>query len=79
LCKLCAQCFRIHEVREGPLPVDLDDRQQLPIAILELWIPGDVDLLQLERLLGARRVQDAPRGRAEVAAVRVVEGDVGYG
>jgi hypothetical protein len=79
LCELCAQRFRIHEVRERPLAVDLHDRQPLPIASLELWIPGDVDLLELERLLGTRGVQDAPRGRAQVAAVRVVESDAGYG
>jgi hypothetical protein len=79
LCELGTQRFRIDEVREGPLAVDLDDRQPLPIAILELRVPRDVDLLQLEGLLSTCRVQDAPRRRAEVAAVRVVEGDVRYG
>jgi hypothetical protein len=79
LCELCAQRFRIHEVREGPLAVDLDDRQPLPVAILELRVPRDVDLLELEGLLSTCRVQNASRRRAEVTAVRVVEGDVGYG
>jgi hypothetical protein len=79
LCELCTQRFRIDEVRGGPLAVDLDDGQPLPIAILELRVPRDVYLLQLEGLLSTCRVQDAPRRRAEVAAVRVIEGDVRYG
>jgi hypothetical protein len=69
----------LHEVREGTLAVDLDDRQPLSVASLQLRVAGDVDLLELERLLGTHRSEHALRSRAEVAPGRVVEDDAGYG
>jgi hypothetical protein len=79
LCELSSQRFGVHEVREGPFAVDLDHRQPLSVASLQLLVAGDVDLLELERLLGKRCSEDTLRSRAEVAAGRVVEDDAGYG
>jgi hypothetical protein len=69
----------LDEVRERPLAVDLDDRKPLAIAGLELGVAADVDLLQRERQLVPRRVDDPPRGGAEVAPLGVEEDDAGYG
>jgi hypothetical protein len=79
LCESAPQRVRRHEVRERPRAVDFDDRQELPEAALELGIAGDVDLLELERLLGANGVEHPPRRRAQAAIRRVVEDDAGYG
>jgi hypothetical protein len=53
LCKLAAQGVGWHEVGECPLAVDLDDRQPLAVASLQLRVARDVDLVELERLLGS--------------------------
>jgi hypothetical protein len=58
-------------VREDLLPVDLDDRDQLAVARLELGRAVDRDLLQLELELLPQRAQLRERPLAEVAAVRV--------
>ena len=79
MCDLPAERARLDEVRERPLAVDLDDREPLAIAGLELRIAADVDLLQLEPKLVPSRTNDALRGRAEVAALGVVENDARYG
>jgi hypothetical protein len=79
LCELSPQRVRRHEVRERPLPVDLDHRQPLAVAALQLGVAGDVDLLELERDLRPDRLEDAARGRAQVAVGSVVEDDAGYG
>jgi hypothetical protein len=80
LCELAAQGIRRHEVGERALAVDLHDRQQLPVAALELFVAGDVDLFELEGLLGPDCLEDAPCGRAQVALGSVVEDDLGdYG
>ena len=60
-------------VDEGALAVDLDDRQPLAVARLELGVAGDVDFLELERAVVPRRRDDRARPLAEVAALRVVE------
>ena len=79
MCEAPPQRFGVNEVGEGALAVDLDDRKPLSVASLELGVARDVDLLELERLVGTRRIQDPPRRRAEMAAGRVVEDDAGYG
>ena len=79
MCDLPAERIGLDEVRERPLAVDLDDRQPLAVAGLELGVAADVDLLELEPELVPRGVDDALRGRAEVAALGVVEDDAGYG
>jgi hypothetical protein len=60
-------------VDEGALAVDLDDRQPLAVARLKRGVARDVDLVQLELELVAKRVEDPARPLAEVAVLRVVE------
>ena len=79
MCDLSAERLRLDEVRERPFAVDLHDRKPLAIPRLELRVAADVDLLQLEPELVPRRVEDPPRGFAEVAPLGVEEGDAGYG
>ena len=69
----------MHVVREDPLAVDLDHRQPLAVARLQLRLTGDVDLLELEALLAAQLGQLRPRALAEMAVGSVVEGDPDYG
>jgi hypothetical protein len=81
LCELALQRLGLHEVREGALTVDLDDGQEFPVALLEVGVAGDVDLDELERLLGTHGLEDAPCRHAEVAVGSVEEDDPrdGYG
>jgi hypothetical protein len=80
LCEPSPKSVRRHEVRESALAVDLDHRQPLAVSSLELGTAGDVDLLELELLLGSGGLQHPPRRRAEVAVRGVVEDDSrGYG
>jgi hypothetical protein len=79
LCELRPERGRWDEVRERTLPVDLDHGQQLPITGLQVGFAADVHLLELEAELLAGRVEDALRGRTEVAALGVEEDDPGYG
>jgi len=79
LCEFPAQGVGLHEVRERLFPVDLDDRDQLPVARFQLGIAVDFDLLELERRLGADVLEDAASSLAEMAALCVVERDPGYG
>jgi len=76
---LCGKCtpegVRRDEVRVRRPVLDLDHRQQLSIAALELWVARDVDLDELEGQLAAHDQQDLPSPVAEVAAGRVVERD----
>jgi len=73
LCELPTQRVGRDEVDEGLLTVDLDDRDQLAIPRLQLGIPVDRDLLQLEAELVARSddrlarllAQMAPRGAVQ--------------
>ena len=73
MCDLPAERLRLDEVRERALAVDLHDRKPLAVAELELRVAADVDLLQLEPELVARRVDDPSRGGAEVTPLGVVE------
>lgn len=73
--ELPAQRIGLHEVREGALSVDLDDREQLPVAGLELGVAADVDLGQLELELLPELPQRLAGALAEVAIRRVVEND----
>ena len=79
LCELLAQRFGVDEVHELPLPVDLDDGDQLAVARLELLVAVDRDLLELEAELLLRLDDRRPRAIAEVATLRAVEPDAGYG
>ena len=70
------QGFRVDEVREGELAVDLDRGQDLPVASLQLGLPADVRHLELEAELGAQLADDLELPRAEAAVSRVLDGDV---
>ena len=69
----------MNEVGERALAVDLDDREPLAVPGLELRVAADVDLLVVERELRTGGLDHAPRGRTEVAPLRVVEDDLRYG
>ena len=64
-------------VGEDPLAVDLDHREPLAVARLELRVAGDVDLLEREAELGAELLELLAGPVAEMAALRVVERDYG--
>ena len=75
MCELPAQRVEWDEVDERPLPVDLDDRDQLAIPLLQLGIPVDRDLLELEPELLPRRQDRLASLLAEMATRRAVEPD----
>ena len=79
LCNRPAQRVGVHVVDEAPPPVDLHDRDPLAVRRLELGVAVDRDLPQLEAELVVRSGDDAPGSRAEVAARRGEEDDLGYG
>jgi hypothetical protein len=81
LCRhFAAKRRRVDVVDERALALDLDHRQPLAVPGFELRVAADVDLLELERDLRARFLQDRAGTLAEVAALRVVQRDVrGYG
>ena len=79
LCEPPAESIGRHEVDERLLPVDLDDREQLAVAGLELRVAVDQDLLQLEAELVPERRDGLARTLAEVAPLRAVEPNEGYG
>jgi hypothetical protein len=62
-------------VREDALPVDLDHRDQLAVARLEVRIAVDRDFLEFEAQLLAPRAHLRQRALAEVAPGRVVDRD----
>ena len=67
-------------IREDLLAVDLDDRDQLAVARLELRVAVDRDLLELELELVAEGPHLRERPLAEVAALGVVDDNAsGYG
>ena len=57
-------------VDEGPLAVDLDDRQPLAVARLELGLAVDGDLASSNAELVTQRATPRERPLAEVAAAR---------
>ena len=59
------------------LAVDLDHRDPLAVAALELRHAGDVDLVDLELELGRKRPELAARPLAQVAVTGDVERDGG--
>ncbi len=66
-------------VGEGLRAVDLDHRNQLAVALLELRVAGDVDLPELELDLFTKSCERLTRPFAEVAARSVIEDDFRYG
>ena len=66
----------VHVVREDPLAVDLDDRDQLAVGGLELWVAVDRDLLELELDLVVERPDLGQRTLTEVATFAMKDGDL---
>jgi hypothetical protein len=60
-------------VGKTPPAVDLDHRDPLAVRRLELRVPADVDLSQLEAELPAQPTHLLERALAEVAALRVID------
>ncbi|HEY3051710.1 MAG TPA: hypothetical protein VGJ40_08275 [Gaiellaceae bacterium] len=79
MCEPSPQGIGRHEVDEGLVAVDLDDRNQLAVARLELGVAVDQDLLQLEAELVTERRDGLPCALAQVAVLRAVEPQPGYG
>jgi hypothetical protein len=79
LCNRFPQGLGLDVVREAAPAVDLDDRQPLPVLGLERRVAGDVHLAQLEAELVPERPHLRERALAQVAALRVINDDLGYG
>ena len=73
------QRVRSDEEGERGLAVDLDDGDPLSIPRLEVGVAGDVDELELERMLAAHGFDYLERPLAEVTARGVVDDDPGQG
>jgi hypothetical protein len=76
LCNRTAEGVHLNVVRKAPFAVDLDDRQPLPVGLLQVLVPGDVDLAEVEAELVLQGPHLLERALAEVAAFRVVDDDV---
>ena len=74
--ELATKRIRLDVVDERPAPVDLDDRQKLAVARLELRVARDVDLGERELLLAPQLGERRPGTLAEVAALGEVENDL---
>jgi hypothetical protein len=79
LCELSAQGVRRNEVDERLHAVDLEHRNQLPVARLELRVAVDRDLLELEPELVTQRGDGLAGALAQVAPGGPVQPDEGYG
>jgi hypothetical protein len=79
LCEPSPQGIRLHEVDECLLSIDLDDREQLAVAGLEVGVAVDQDLLELETELVTERGDGLARTLAEVTALRRIQPYEGYG
>jgi hypothetical protein len=76
LCNRTPERIGLEVVGEPPPAIDLDDREPLPVAGLELRIARDVDLAELEVELVAEAAQLLERALAEMAPGCVVDGDL---
>ena len=80
MCNRSAQRIDLDVVGETPPAVDLHHREPFPVLGLEGLVPADIDLAEREAELGLERPDLVERPLAEVAALRVVDDDVGgYG
>jgi hypothetical protein len=80
LCNRSTEALDLDVVREAASPVDLDDREPLAVFGLERLVAGDVDLAQGEAELSLELPKLPERPFAEVAALGVIDDDVGgYG
>ena len=71
-----AKRISIHVIDESALAVDLYDRKPPPILRLELGMPADVNLIELEVELLADLFENRACAFAEVAALRVIQDDL---
>ena len=79
MCNRAAKCLDLQVIGETPPSVDLDDGQPLAIRGLQSVVAADVDLAQRVAELGLQVPQPSDRDLAEVAPLRVVDDDLGYG
>jgi hypothetical protein len=79
LCNRSPEGLGLDVVRAATPAVDLDDGQPLPVLGLERRVAADVHLAQLEAELVPERPHLGERALAQVAALRVVDDDFGYG
>ena len=79
MCNRPPQRVGMHVIDETPPSVDLHDRDPFAVRGLEFGIAVDRDLPQLEAELVARRRDDTPGRRAEMAARGGEENDLRYG
>ena len=79
MCEPPPHCIRWHEVDERLLPVDLDDRVQLPVSSLEHGVADDEELDEHESEHVPKGGDSLARTLAEVAPLRTVEPDLDYG
>jgi hypothetical protein len=75
LCNRPAERVGLDVVRETAPPIDLHDRQPLPVLGLEGRVAGDVDLAQIEAELLPQGSHLRERLLAQVAALGVEDGD----
>jgi hypothetical protein len=80
LCNRLTERIDVQVVRETAPPVDLDHREPLAILGLEGRVPGDVHLPEGEPELRLELPHLRERPLAEMAALGVIDDDVGgYG
>jgi hypothetical protein len=79
LCNRSAERVGLDVVGETAPPIDLHDRQPLPVLGLEGGVAADVDLAQIEAELLLQFGDDAAGAFAQMAPRGVVDDDVGYG
>jgi hypothetical protein len=75
--ELPAERRLVEVVDERARTVDLDDRQPLPVGLLETIVAGDVDLLVVESELVLQPLELCTRPVTERAARRVEDDDSG--
>jgi hypothetical protein len=79
LCNRASKRVYLEVICKTSATVDLDDREPLAVLRLERFVAADVDLAQDEAELGLQVPQSSESGLAEVAPLRVVDDNVGYG
>jgi hypothetical protein len=72
-CQLAPEGLRLNVVSADPLAVDLDDRDQFAVTLLELRVAVDGDLSELETELVAELGELCLGPLAEVAARSLVK------
>ena len=80
MCNRLPECVDLDVIGEAPTAVDFDDREPLPVLGLERIVARDVHLAQGKAEFGLKLPHQRERALAEVAALGVIDDDVGcYG